>query len=406
MTLSSSDLTHLIAAAVVLLLAAHLLGRLAVRLRQPKVAGEILGGLLLGPTLLGLVAPGWHQALFKDGTATQTGLGIAYQLGLLLLMYCSGTELRALLSRHDRRPVLGIALVGNVVPFLAALGFLALYDTSRFLGPAGDRVSFGLAFALAIAVTSIPVISRIMADLGILHTRFARVVLSVAVLEDLLIYVVLNFALARVAAANAEASGLLGVLGVQPSGPLGTSYYIAVTLAFFLLPVVAGPGLVQRLADWPGNLLHRASPIAFQLVFLLVLAGLAAFLGVARSSAPWSPASWPATCGAATWRPARPSPGSPPAWSCPCTSPSSACGWTWSAPSSRCSSCSCSASPASSSRPAAMSGRAWSVRAGPGPVTWPWPSTPAAAPGSSWPRWSWTPASSTTASTPCWCCSP
>lgn len=281
MSLSSGDLGHLIAATVVLLLAAHLIGGLAVRLRQPRVAGEILGGLLLGPTLLGLVAPGWHQALFKDGAATQTGLGIAYQLGLLLLMYCSGTELRALLSRHDRRPVLGIALVGNVVPFLAALGFLALYDTSRFLGPAGDRISFGLAFALAIAVTSIPVISRIMADLGILHTRFARVVLSVAVLEDLVIYVVLNFALARVAAANAEASGLLGVLGVQPAGPLGTGYYIVVTLAFFLLPVVAGPGLVQRLADWPGNLLNRASPIAFQLVFMLALAGLAAFLGVA-----------------------------------------------------------------------------------------------------------------------------
>ncbi|HEU4897457.1 MAG TPA: cation:proton antiporter [Actinomycetota bacterium] len=281
MSLSSVDLTHLIAATVVLLVAAHLLGRLAVKLRQPRVAGEILGGLLLGPTLLGLVAPGWYQAIFKTGTVTEAGLGIAYQLGLLLLMYCSGAELRALLSRSERKPVLGIAVIGNVVPFLAALGFLALYDTGRFLGPAGDRISFGLAFALAIAVTSIPVISRIMADLGILHTRFARVVLSVAVLEDLVIYVVLNLALARVAAANAEASGLLGVLGVEPSGPLGTGYYIVVTLAFFLVPVVTGPGLVQRLADWRGNVLHRASPIAFQMVVMLALAGLAAFLGVA-----------------------------------------------------------------------------------------------------------------------------
>jgi Kef-type K+ transport system membrane component KefB len=280
-SLSSADLSHLIAAVVLLLVAAHGFGRLAVRLRQPRVAGEIVGGLLLGPTLLGAVAPGAYQAVFKSGAATQAGLAIAYQLGLLLLMYCSGAELRKLLSRADRRPVLGIATLGNVVPFLAGIGFLAVHDTGRFLGPAGDRVAFGLVFALAIAVTSIPVISRIMADLGILHTRFARVVLSVAVLEDLVIYVVLNIALARVAADGAETSGLLGLLGADPSGSLGTGYHILATLAFFLLPVVGGPGLVQRLADWPGNLVNRASPVAFQLLVLLVLAGAAAFLRVA-----------------------------------------------------------------------------------------------------------------------------
>jgi Kef-type K+ transport system membrane component KefB len=281
MSLSSADLTHLIAATVLLLVAAHALGRLFARFRQPRVAGEILGGLLLGPTLFGLVAPDWQRAVFEDGKVTQVGLGIGYQLGLLLLMYCSGAELRRLLARGERKAVIGIAVVGNVVPFLAGLAVVGLYDTSRFLGPAGDKFSFALAFALAIAITSIPVISRIMADLGILGSRFARIVLSVAVLEDLVVYVVLSIALARVAGGNAEASGLLDLLGVDAAGTLGTAYHVTVTLAFFLLPVLAGPGLAQRLADLRGNVLHRASPIAFQLVFMLVLAGLAAFLGIA-----------------------------------------------------------------------------------------------------------------------------
>jgi Kef-type K+ transport system membrane component KefB len=281
MSLSSGDLTHLIAATVLLLLAAHALGRLATRLRQPRVAGEILGGLLFGPTLFGLLAPDWQRTVFHGGAATEAGLAIGYQLGLLLLMYCSGMELRALLSRGERKAVIGIAAAGNVVPFLAGLAFLALYDTSRFIGTAGDRFSFGLVFALAIAVTSIPVISRIMADLGILGTRFARIVLSVAVLEDLVVYVVLNIALARVAATNADSSGVLGWLGLDAGGGFGIGYHVVVTLAFFMLPVFAGPGLVQRLADWRGNLLHRASPIAFQIVFMLSLTGLASFLGVA-----------------------------------------------------------------------------------------------------------------------------
>jgi hypothetical protein len=76
-SLSSADLTHLIAATVLLLVAAHGLGRLFAWFRQPRVAGEILGGLLLGPTLFGLVAPDWQRAVFQGGAATRAGLGSA-----------------------------------------------------------------------------------------------------------------------------------------------------------------------------------------------------------------------------------------------------------------------------------------------------------------------------------------
>ena len=144
----------------------------------------------------------------------------------------------------------------------------------------GPDTAFLLVFALAMAVTSIPVISRIMADLGILGTRFARIVLSVAVLEDLLVYVVLNFALALVAPPHAAAFSLPAVLLIRPASALGNGYYLVVTLAFFALPAALGPGFVGRLVGLRGNTLHRANPIAFQLAFLLALTGLAAFLGV------------------------------------------------------------------------------------------------------------------------------
>jgi Kef-type K+ transport system membrane component KefB len=105
-------------------------------------------------------------------------------------------------------------------------------------------------------------------------------VLSVAVLEDLVIYVVLNLALAMVASPHADTFSLPELLGLQPTSALGNAYYAVITLAFFALAAVLGPGSVQRLASVRGNLLHRSSPLAFQLVLLLALTGLATFLGV------------------------------------------------------------------------------------------------------------------------------
>jgi len=136
MSLSNADVTHLLLALVLLLVAAHGLGWLFVRLRQPKVAGEILGGLLLGPTVFGLLLPSWHHAVFRSGTATPATLGVFYQLGLFLLMYCSGAELRSILARRERKATLGIALLANAVPFVAGVVFLRFYDSARFLGPA------------------------------------------------------------------------------------------------------------------------------------------------------------------------------------------------------------------------------------------------------------------------------
>ena len=280
MSLSNADVTQLLLAFLLLLVAAHGLGWLFARLRQPRVAGEILGGLLLGPTLFGLLLPDWQRTVFQGGKATQAGLGIVYQLGLLLLMYCSGAELRSVLTRREGKATIGIALLGNAVPFVAGLAFVKVYDTGRFLGAAHDRAAFVLVFALAMAVTSIPVIARIMADLGILSTRFARLVLSVAVLEDLLVYVVLNVALALVAPANVDTFSLPDLLGLEPASTLGNGYHVACTLAFFGLSAVLGPGFVQRLAGARGNLLHRANPLAFQLLVLLGLTTLASFLGV------------------------------------------------------------------------------------------------------------------------------
>jgi hypothetical protein len=116
MSLSNADITRLLIAIVLLLVAAHGGGQLRVRLCQPRVAGEIIGGLPLGPTLFATVLPQWQEAIFSRGGATGPALGAFYQLGLFLLMFCSGAALRAGLRSGERRTAIVIASVGNVGP--------------------------------------------------------------------------------------------------------------------------------------------------------------------------------------------------------------------------------------------------------------------------------------------------
>src|ERR671933_1926866 len=148
MSLSNSDIAHILLALVVLLVGAQALGSLFARLRQPPVIGEILAGILLGPTLFGVLLPDLQARVFPDEGATATVLGAVYQLGLLLLMFCAGAEIRSVFHRGERKTALAITGSGMIVPFLAGLAFLQFFGLGRFYGGAQNSAAFLLVFAI------------------------------------------------------------------------------------------------------------------------------------------------------------------------------------------------------------------------------------------------------------------
>ncbi len=282
MNVGSADLTHLLVAVALLLAAALGVGSAFAALRLPRVIGEITGGLLLGPTCLGAIAPGLQQQAFPRTGVTATSLGVIYQLGLLLLLFCSGVETRAVFRRGDERAVGAITVVGVVLPFVLGLGLVQLLNAPALEGPAHNDAALVLVFALAIAVTSIPVISRIMFDLGILHTSFARVVLAVAVVEDTVVYVILAIALGLAGSVTGAPSlGVQAVLGITPGSAADVGVHVAATLAVFLLALRIVPRLLakvlSRTAKWQGV----SSPVAVHLLFILVIAIACLLLGIA-----------------------------------------------------------------------------------------------------------------------------
>jgi Kef-type K+ transport system membrane component KefB len=260
--MSNSEIGTLIFLLFLLVASAHLLGYVFVRLRQPRVIGEILAGVLLGPSVLGH----FTSQVSTNAKHYDTVLNFVYWLGLLLLMFISGCETRKLFSREDRREVSWLVIVGTGLPF--ALGLIAApwLPLESLMGRVETRSAMVLVLGIAVAVTSIPVISRIFHDLKILHTRFARLVLGVAVIEDIILWAVLAIATALAGAAALSKQTI--------------AMHVLLTVIYFLVGLLLAPSLLRRLNRARWNILAKVSPVAYVLIVLFAYAALAAAMDV------------------------------------------------------------------------------------------------------------------------------
>jgi Kef-type K+ transport system membrane component KefB len=279
MSFTDIDLARLLIALAVLLLAAHGVGALFAKFKQPPAIGEIAGGILLGPSALGAALPSVQHWIFPSTGSSAAALGAVYQIGLLLLMFAAGTETRRLLQRDAIRPVALTATFGLVIPFAAGLGLVAALGVRSFMGTAGNKSALVLVFGMAVAVTSIPVITRIMHDVGLLGTRFSRIVLSVAVIEDIVLYVVLAVAVGLVSRSGSKPFGLPGALNIHTVWQ-NSVYHTIVAVIFLSLALTFGSRVYKALIGIRANPLNRRNPIAFQLMWMLALSAGALALGL------------------------------------------------------------------------------------------------------------------------------
>lgn len=279
MSFTDVDLARLLVALAVLLTVAHGCGGLFARFGQPPAIGEILGGILLGPTLLATVAPGVQHWIFPRDGMTAAALGAIYQLGLLLLMFAAGAEMRRLLQRNAVRTVALIAGFGMILPFAAGLGLVAALGVKHFIGPAGNHAALILVFGMATAVTSIPVISRIMHDLNLLPTRFARIVLSAAVIEDIVLYVVLAVAIGLVQTGKGASFGIPAAIHIHTIAQ-NSVYHTIAAVIFLVLALGFGGSAYKVLCGLRVNVLAQRSPVAFQLLWMLALSAAALAAGL------------------------------------------------------------------------------------------------------------------------------
>jgi Kef-type K+ transport system membrane component KefB len=260
--MTDSELARFFLSLVLLLAGALGGGHVFERLKMPRVIGEIVGGIALGPSVLGLISPEAQKWLFSGFPAQGALLSAFYWFGLVLLMFTAGFKMQAEGGEGSGRMVAAQVLGGLMVPFALGYAGASLFTQARL----GDPFAFQLVMGIAVAVTSIPVISRIFLDLGLINTPFARNVIGAATIQDLILWTILAIATAVQHGDAADAAGIGRV--------------IAVTLAFVLVALFVAPAMVRAIRRRVFGKFSEASLTGYALLLCLVFVAAASLLNV------------------------------------------------------------------------------------------------------------------------------
>jgi len=266
-TLTSHNITVLFLSLGVLLCVAHVLGELAQRLRQPSVLGELIAGVLLGPTVLGSIAPGLSEFLFPLQGANAIALDAIATLAIGLFLLVAGMEVDLSTVWKQGKVGCKVGITSIVIPFFIALG--AAMVLPEALGRHGDAdpTIFALFFGIAISISALPVIAKTLMDMGLYRSDLGMVVVSAAIFNDLTGWIV--FAV------------VLGLIGDPSGSGNAIMLTIVLTLAFAGGMLTAGRWVihkvlpfVQAYTHWPGG------ELSFALILGLLGAAFTEWIGI------------------------------------------------------------------------------------------------------------------------------
>jgi len=175
------DILHVLIQLLILLISARVLGEVFLKLNQPPVVGEILAGIILGPSLLGnfsFLAPYVNLYLYPS-----LMLEIISLFGALLLLFITGYEIDLRLIKHHSKSATATALGGLIIPFIS--GFtISYFIPNKFLFVPSERLLFSLFIATALSVSAIPVIAKVLIDLNLLRRDIGQITIAAGMIDD------------------------------------------------------------------------------------------------------------------------------------------------------------------------------------------------------------------------------
>jgi Kef-type K+ transport system membrane component KefB len=247
-----------LAEVAVLFLAARIGGEIAARIGFPLHVGELLIGMMLGPSLLGWLWPGGFDALFPKDVLQRSLLEIVSWTGIIFLVLIGGLETHLGILKQAGRAVLGGWIGGFGLPFVGGFA-LGMAFPDGLVPSTIEKPVFALFLATAMSISAIPVIARILMDLDLYKTRLGMIILSTAIADDTIGWIVL-----------ALVAGLASGNGVETATIVRTTL---LTGAFILVAFTLGKNFVRRLVRFSNRL--RAPHSGLSMMFLLIFAAAA-----------------------------------------------------------------------------------------------------------------------------------
>ncbi len=251
--LAAGELLTLIVALGTLLSVALLLGRLAVRVGMPALVGELLAGVVLGPSLLGHTAPAVYRWLFPASPTQQHLLDAVGQFGVLLLVGIAGAHLDVANLARRGATALQISLFGLLIPLTA--GVAAGYYAPSSLMPHHNRVVFGTFIGVAMCVTAIPVIAKTLADMNLLHREVGQLTLTAGMFDDAVGWFLLSVVSA------------MATVGLDRTALIRSVVYLA---GFVIVAGVFGRYLVRAVMRLAGRSTESGTSIMAAVVLVLL----------------------------------------------------------------------------------------------------------------------------------------
>jgi Kef-type K+ transport system membrane component KefB len=268
--LAHADVVQLLMQLGIMLIAGRILSEVARKFGQPAVVGEIIAGLLLGPTVLGMIEPAWFETLFPTPSGAATVLSGIVQVSVVMLLFIAGLEVDLHIVWQQGKQAIATSFMGLIIPF--AFGFVFPYFFPEFFGIADSHhhVVFALFMGTAMAISALPVIVRILMDLNMFKTRMGMLVVASAMVDDVIGWMIFSV--------------ILGMIGKGSDMPLWNTILLTAGFTAFMLTLGRGslnrvlPWVNKKMA-WPGGVLSLSLALCFLAAAFTEYIGIHAIFG-------------------------------------------------------------------------------------------------------------------------------
>jgi Kef-type K+ transport system membrane component KefB/nucleotide-binding universal stress UspA family protein len=259
--------TAIFAAELILLLFfGRLLGEAMTRIGQPAIFGQLLAGVVLGPSVFGVLLPELRQIVFPGTPALKSMIDAVSQIGILLLLLLTGMETNLALVNRRRRAVISTSLSGIVVPFACGVGLAFVLPADIVPSPT-TRLVTALFFGTALSISSVKIVAMVLLEIGAIRRDLGQLILATAILDDTLAWIII-----------AVISGI-AVHETVELEHVGAS--LGLTALFLVASFTVGRRVVARIIVWCNdNLAIEVPVISAILVIMLTMALTTELIGV------------------------------------------------------------------------------------------------------------------------------